>query len=129
MSIRLAFKNILLGILSLACSISIAQDLEPRILSPIPIGGNFFVATYGYSTGNILLDNSIPVEGLNAKIHTTGVAYARSFRLLNRLAKFDVIAPYSFATFSGEVSGMRFINKPPWVRRPIISALYGSNWK
>ncbi len=41
-----------------------AQDLDPRFLSALPIGGNFAVASYGYSIGNILLDNSLPIKDL-----------------------------------------------------------------
>jgi hypothetical protein len=82
-----------------------AQDLEPRILSAIPTGGNFAVASYGFSSGNILLDNSLPIEDLNARMNNLAFAYARSTKLFTRLAKFDVIVPFSFADFSGEVYG------------------------
>ena len=83
-----------------------SQDLEPRYLSDVPIGLNIMLATYGYSTGNILLDNSLPVEDLNAKLNTIGLAYVRSFKMLNKLAKFDAIVPYSFANFSGVVNSI-----------------------
>lgn len=32
-----------------------SQDLEPGLLSAMPIGGNFAIVSYGYSSGNILL--------------------------------------------------------------------------
>jgi len=83
-----------------------SQDLEPRLLSSIPTGGNFAIASYGYSAGNILLDNSLPIEDLDASLNNLVLAYARSFRLFSRLTKFDVIAPYSFGKFEGEVSGI-----------------------
>lgn len=85
-----------------AISIS-AQDLEPRSLSSIPIGGNFILATYGYSGGNILLDGAIPIEDLDAQLNSVVVAYARSFKLFNKLTKFDAVVPYSFAKFNGKV--------------------------
>ena len=81
-----------------------AQDLEPRFLSAMPTGGNFAIASYGYSSGNILLDNSLPIEDLNAKINSIVLGYARSFKLFNRLAKFDAIVPFSFGKFEGVVS-------------------------
>jgi hypothetical protein len=81
-----------------------AQDLEPRSLSAVPTGGNFAIASYGYSSGNILVDNTLPIEDLNARLNSIVLAYARSFKLFNRLAKFDVIAPYSFGHFEGVVS-------------------------
>lgn len=83
-----------------------AQDLEPRFLSSIPIGGNFAIASYGYSSGNILLDNALPIEDLESQLNNAVFGYARSFKLFNRLAKFDVIVPFSFATFNGVVSNV-----------------------
>lgn len=80
-----------------------AQNLEPRSLSSMPIGGNFILATYGYSGGNILLDGAIPIEDLDAQLNSVVVAYARSFKLFNKLAKFDAVLPYSFAKFNGKV--------------------------
>ena len=82
----------------------IAQDLEPRFLSSIPIGTNVAIASYGYSKGNILLDNSAPIEDLNATLNNAVFAYARSFKLFNKLTKFDVVAPYSFAEFKGALN-------------------------
>jgi len=93
-------------IASLFVSNSKAQDLEPRSLSATPTGGNFAVASGGYSTGNILLDQTMPVEGLHANLYNFAAAYARSFKLFNRLAKFDVIIPYSFANFEGVVNSI-----------------------
>ena len=81
-----------------------AQDLEPRFLSAIPTGGNFAIASYGYSSGNILLDNSLPIEDLEAKLNSVVFGYARSFKLFKQLAKFDIIIPYSFGKFDGLVS-------------------------
>ena len=99
--------NILLVFIGLFLVIeSKAQDLEPRFLSAMPTGGNFAFASYGYSTGNILVDNSLPIEDLNAKLNSLVIGYARSFKLFNRLAKFDVIVPFSFANFEGVVSNI-----------------------
>ena len=75
-------------------------------MSALPTGGNFVIASYGYSTGNILLDNTLPIEDLSASLHNVVLAYARSFKLFNKLAKFDVIAPYSFGSFEGVVSNI-----------------------
>jgi hypothetical protein len=80
-----------------------AQDLEPRLMSMLPVKGNFIVASYGYSHGNVLLDKTLPVEDLNASIHILGVAYARSFKLFGRLAKIDAVIPYSFGSWDALV--------------------------
>ena len=83
-----------------------AQDLEPRLLSPVPTGGNFAIASYGYSVGNILLDNTVPVDDLEASINSFVFAYARSFKLFNKLTKFDAIIPYAFGTYNAIVDGV-----------------------
>jgi hypothetical protein len=83
-----------------------AQDLEPRLLSPIPTGGNFAVASYGHSVGNILLDNTLPIEDLDASINSFILAYARSFKLFNKLGKFDLILPYGLGSYDAIVDGM-----------------------
>ena len=104
---KLKFLIILLiSVYGFMASVVDAQDLEPRSLSAIPTGGNFAIASYGYSSGNILVDNSLPIEDLNASLNNIVFAYARSFKLFNRLAKFDVIAPYSFGSFTGKVSNI-----------------------
>ena len=96
--------TILIFLALLSFRTSFSQDLEPRSLSSIPTGGNFLVASYGYSVGNILVDNSMPIEDLNSTINSAVFGYARSFKFLNKLTKFDVITAYSFANFEGTVS-------------------------
>jgi len=81
-----------------------AQDLEPRILSSIPTGTNILIASYGYSSGNILLDNSAPLKDFKAELNIAVFAYARSFKLFNKLTKFDVVVPYSFAEFNATIN-------------------------
>lgn len=88
----------------LGCTLnSAAQDLEPHLLSSMPTGTNVAVASYAYSTGNIMLDNALPIEDLSSEINSAVFAYARSFKLFNKLAKVDAIIPFSFANFSGLV--------------------------
>ena len=85
---------------------SIGQDLEPRLLSAMPINGNILVASYSHSGGNILLDPSLPVEDLDANLNNMVVAYVRSFRLFNKLAKIDAVIPYSLGKYTAIVDGV-----------------------
>lgn len=83
-----------------------AQDLEPRAYNNLPIGLNFVLAGYGYSTGGVATDAALPVEDGNLNVHTALTAYARSFSVLGSSAKVDAIVPYSWisgtATFAGQ---------------------------
>lgn len=82
-----------------------AQDLEPGFLSAMPIGGNIGIASYGYSQGEILLDNTLPIEDLNSKMSIIGLGYFRSFKLFNRLGKFDVVVPYAVGDYEALLEG------------------------
>ena len=81
-----------------------AQAFEPRILSDIPIKGNIFVASYAYSQGDILLDVASPVQDLESNVNTLVFAYARTFKLFNKLTKVDAIIPYALGDFSGKLN-------------------------
>ncbi len=83
-----------------------AQDLEPGYMSALPIGGNIAIVSTGFSHGNILLDNTLPVEGLEAKMFNVVMGYFRSFKLFNRLTKIDVVIPFAYADFNALVEGV-----------------------
>lgn len=68
-----------------------AQDLEPRAYVNTPVGMNFLVAGYAYTTGGAVLDSSVPIEDADIDIHGEILAYARSFGLQGRSGKFDAI--------------------------------------
>lgn len=70
----------------------------------MPIGGNFAIASYIHSGGNVLLDNTLPIEDLEANLNNFAVGYVRSFKLFNKLAKFDVILPYANGNFNALVN-------------------------
>jgi hypothetical protein len=80
---------------------SLAQDLEPRALARAPVGMSFFVLAYGYSSGNVLLDQALPIEDTEAKVHSLSLAFATTFSLFNRMAKLDVVVPFSNGTWEG----------------------------
>jgi hypothetical protein len=78
-------------------SLAAAQDLEPRVYSNTPVGMNFFVLAYGWQSGDVLTDASVPIENASLTVHSTVLAYAHAFDLLGRSAKVDVVLPFAFA--------------------------------
>ncbi len=90
--------------LLLSCMSANAQDLEPRLLAMMPVKTNFAVASYAYSHGNVLVDNTLPIENLNAALNIIGAGYARSFNLFGKLAKIDAVIPYSFGNWDAIVA-------------------------
>src|SRR5262245_37729040 len=59
----------------------VAQQLEPRSYSNIPIGMNFIVGGYVYSEGSITTDATSPIQDAEVQAHNALVGYARSFGL------------------------------------------------
>jgi hypothetical protein len=63
------------------CSSALAQDLEPRLYTNVPLGINFLGAGYGYSEGNVLFDPTIPLDNAEIEIDGPVLGYGRSIRL------------------------------------------------
>lgn len=82
-----------------------AQDLEPRAYANTPIGMNFAVLAYSFSTGGVTADPTVPLEDAEIDLHGLIFSYARSFSMFGQSAKVGAILPYAFlsgsATFAG----------------------------
>lgn len=83
-----------------------AQELEPRSLTNVPVGMNFAILGYSYAQGNILLDPAIPIEDLDAKLHTVVGAYMRSIKIFGLAGKVDVVAPWASGDWTGIYTGI-----------------------
>lgn len=82
-----------------------AQELEPRHLSNIPVGMNYLLLGYGYATGDLLLDPSLPIEDLNANLHTALGVYVRTINFFSLSGKIDVIVPFAKGNWTGLLEG------------------------
>jgi hypothetical protein len=82
-----------------------AQELEPRLLTNVPVGMNFALVGYAYSRGNILLDPAVPVEDLDSKLHTFVGAYVRALDIGGLAGKVDVILPFASGDWTGKLEG------------------------
>ena len=112
-------------LLLLSAGLIKGHDLEPRLTAMAPTGLNFAAASYAYSNGNILTDVALPVDDLEATIHSIGVAYVRTFKLFGRLNKFDAVASYNFAkwnldAYEEDTSTTRIGFGDPFLRWSII---------
>lgn len=97
---------------------AIAQELEPGLYHAAPVGINAAAAIYTYSTGNVLFDASLPVEGSSAETHTLTLSYVRTLGLLGRNAKLDIQAPLGTGTFEGYLAGEWRSRKPEGLADP-----------
>jgi hypothetical protein len=123
---------------------ALAQDLEPRLYTNVPLGINFLGAGYGYSEGNVLFDPTIPLDNAAIEIDGPVLGYGRSVRLGPFSGKVDgAIARVCLdgsADYQGErvtrnVCGwtdararvtVNFIGAPPLTRQEFAS--YRQDW-
>ena len=93
----------ILPLLLAAAASSQAQELEPRAYSPSPVGTNFVVVGYARSTGNVLLDPSLPLSDVSARLNAGVAGYVRTFALFDRSASAGLAWPYVWGDVEGNV--------------------------
>jgi len=94
-----------LSLLVLAVCPAWSQELEPRAYRALPSDLNFIVFAYSFSTGNVILDPTLPIEDLEADIHVASVAYLRTLAMGGRSASISVAAPQIYMAASGNIEG------------------------
>src|SRR5262245_43592053 len=87
----------------LGATLAFAQDMEPRAYSASPVGANFLVTSYSWSTGNVVFDPTLPVSDVQADVQGLAIAVGHSFNLLGNLAIATAAIPYAHADVSGQV--------------------------
>jgi hypothetical protein len=102
--IKLILSISLLILLSRLFS-SYGQDLEPRAYSNIPVGLNFALAGYAYSTGGVAFDPAVPLDNANFKIHGSVFGYARSMKIWRMSGKIDMVLPYAWLSGTADLQG------------------------
>jgi len=99
---RLVVGCLLFGMLAASAE---AQELEPRRYSNIPVGLNFVGLGYAYSKGNLLIDPSIPIEDIDAKVHIFALRYVRSMSLFGKNARLSVMIPTVLGDWKATLDG------------------------
>jgi hypothetical protein len=101
-------RSFAIGVLVLVLAVpGLAQDLEPHAYSASPVGLNFFVLSFGYSTGSVLFDPTVPISNVKANLNIPAVGYGRTFGLFGRQALVTVGLPYVWGDISGDVGEQR----------------------
>jgi hypothetical protein len=95
----------ILAAVTLMSSPVLGQDLEPRFLSPAPVGMNFAILSYGLSTGNVVMDAALPLEGTVADVNSIAATYVRTIGILGTTGRFLAAVPVATSTWSGELAG------------------------
>jgi hypothetical protein len=82
---------------------AIAQELTPRAYWPAPDGTNVFVLAYQHSAGDIVLDPSLPITGVDSRNDVLQPTYQRSFGLFGRTASLQFGLPFADGKTEGLV--------------------------
>ena len=91
---RLRIAALALGAASAGGPVARAQSIEPRTLSPAPVGVSFLAASFGDARGGLSVDPSLPLTNPDIKIAGPVLGYARTLDLGGMSGKLDVILPY-----------------------------------
>jgi hypothetical protein len=89
--------------LTITATVASGQEMEPRAYSPAPVGTQFVVFTYGYQSGDVLLDASLPLKDVSVKLNAASFGYGRTFSLVGRQTNVAVLFPYLWGTAKGTV--------------------------
>ena len=103
----IVFVSVLICLLPYSSTV-VAQELEPRALTNIPLRTNFFIVGYAYANGNILLDPSLPIEDFNGKFNSMVFAYARAVNFFGKSGKIDASLPFAGGDWKGVFDGDDF---------------------
>jgi hypothetical protein len=102
MGTRILRKAVLvLAVSGLLVTGSAAQELVPRFYWPAPKGTKVVVAGYTHSSGDVLMDPSLPLYGVDSRINTAFFAYLQTFSLWGRTTNVVAELPYSWGTTKG----------------------------
>jgi hypothetical protein len=94
------------AVLLLLCVVARAQDLDPRSFSPAPVGTNIAVVSYGRTSGDVILDPTLPVTDASASFNTAALGYYHSFGLLGRQSSVAVGMPYVLGSGQALLNGV-----------------------
>ena len=102
---RLGIGTALLSLLFVVPGL--AQDIEPRRWTPLPVGMNILGAGIVHTYGDIAFDPVLELDDVTVDVETVIVSFLHAFNLAGQSARFDVRLPYQDARWEGLLSGER----------------------
>jgi len=79
------------------------QELEPRAYAANPVNIGFALAAFGHSSGDVLLDPTVPITDVSATVQSVALGGGGTFALFGRTASLSALLPYAWGTVSGTV--------------------------
>lgn len=85
---------------------SSAQDIEPRRWNELPLGTHILGLGYAHTNGKIFFDPLLQVENATFKNDAVALQFIYPFKISNKLARLDVLIPFSIARWEGLLGGL-----------------------
>ncbi len=83
----------------------LAEELEPRSWSHLPINTNFIGGGYAYTEADIAFDPVLRIEAGQVELHTWAAKYIRTFSLFDKTARIGLAQAYQEGRWSGLLDG------------------------
>lgn len=100
------YRTVLLWMVcSLWATAAFGLDMTPRAYWPSPKGTRVAVIGYSYSSGNVYMDPSIPMDNVETSVNAGFLAYLQTFSLWGRTTNVLVELPYLWGTTKGFLFG------------------------
>jgi hypothetical protein len=90
---------------ALLCGSIRAQELTPRAYWPAPVGTDVLVLAWQQNTGDVVVDPSLPISGVDSHIEYAQIGYQRSVDMFGRSASIQFSQPYADGVTRGEILG------------------------
>ena len=89
-----------------------AQDVEPRRWTPIPLDTRVIGAGYAYTSGEVLFDPSLLAEDVKIQVNTLAFSYVHPLKIGNKFARLGILVPVNFEAWDGILEGTaRSVNR------------------
>ena len=85
--------------------IGTAQELSPRAYWPSPNGTKVVFVGYAYASGATATDPTLPVFGLDSRLHTGLLGYLQTLSVFGRTANLLLELPYTGGSTVGTLDG------------------------
>jgi hypothetical protein len=83
----------------------LAQSLDPRAYSNVPIGANFVSLSYSYESGGVSVDPSLPVTNGSATVDIETIAYSRALNAWGQSGILNLVLPYAEVSANADIAG------------------------
>jgi hypothetical protein len=102
---RLLLTALGLGVFVFSTDDALAQDLEARRWSHLPVGLSIVGAGLGDTDGEIFFDPVLQIENGTFDLYSIGSSYVRAIEWLGKSSRLDIKLPYLDGRWEGVVGG------------------------